>query len=100
MIVPIVGTLIVTYFVHAFHGERGIIALDASAEAGVARGTDASGVATRSVREDLERRTSLLRPERLDADMLDERARVILHLIRRDEIIIVDPLRTRDRCPS
>ena len=46
--------------------------------------------ATRNVREGYERRISLLRSEHLDADMLDERARIMAGLVRPDEIIIVD----------
>ena len=45
---------------------------------------------TRGVREDYERRISLLRSEHLDADMLDERARIMVGLARPDEIILVD----------
>ena len=89
MIVPIVGALFVCYFlVHAFHGDRGILAwmllqkLVSSAEQTLS--------ATRNVREDYERWISLLRSEHLDADMLDERARIMAGLVRPDEIIIVD----------
>ena len=89
MIVPIVGALIVCYFlVHAFHGDRGIIAwMHLQKQVSAAEQTL---TATRSVREDFERRTSLLKSERLDADMLDERARVMAGLVRPDEIIILD----------
>lgn len=89
MIVPIVGALFVCYFlVHAFHGDRGILAwMHLQKQVTAAEETLA---ATRSVRDDYERRISLLRSEHLDADMLDERARIMAGLVRPDEIIIVD----------
>ena len=37
----------------------------------------------------LERRVSLLRPESLDRDMLEERARAVLDLARPEERVIV-----------
>ena len=36
----------------------------------------------------LEHRVSLLRPESLDPDMLDERARLLLNQARKDEVVI------------
>ena len=89
MIVPIVGALFVCYFlVHAFHGDRGILAwMHLQKQVSSAEQTLA---ATRNVREGYERRISLLRSEHLDADMLDERARIMAGLVRPDEIIIVD----------
>ncbi|MGB0630407.1 MAG: FtsB family cell division protein [Alphaproteobacteria bacterium] len=89
MIVPIVGALFVCYFlVHAFHGDRGIIAwMHLQKQVSSAEQTLA---ATRNVREDYERRISLLKSEHLDADMLDERARIMAGLVRPDEIIIID----------
>jgi len=89
MIVPIVGALFVCYFlVHAFHGDRGVIAwMHLQKQVSAAEQTLA---ATRHVREDYERRISLLKSEHLDADMLDERARIMAGLVRPDEIILVD----------
>ena len=89
MIVPIVGALFVCYFlVHAFHGDRGVIAwMHLQKQVAAAEQTIA---ATRHVREDYERRISLLKSEHLDADMLDERARIMAGLVRPDEIILVD----------
>ena len=75
------------FFGHAFHGDRGIIArMHLQKQVSAAEQTPPQ----RSVREDFERRTSLLKSERLDADMLDERARIMAGLVRPDEIIIVD----------
>ena len=87
MMVPIVGTLFVCYFlVHAFHGDRGIIAwMHLHKQVVAAEQTFSS---TRRVRGDFQRRISLLKSEHLDADMLDERARVMVGLVRPDEIIV------------
>jgi len=38
----------------------------------------------------IERRTTLLRPDNLDLDTLDERARAVLNLVERDERVILD----------
>ena len=44
-------------------------------------------------RERLEHKVSLVRPESLDPDMLDERARIILNLAHPNEITILRPTR-------
>jgi hypothetical protein len=41
------------------------------------------------VKQRLERDVSLLRPESLDPDMLDERARAILNLAHSDDLIML-----------
>jgi cell division protein FtsB len=46
------------------------------------------------VRERLERDVALMRPESLDPDMLDERARAILNLARRDDVVMLKRRRT------
>ena len=38
----------------------------------------------------IERRTALLRPDNLDLDTLDERARAVLNLVEADERVILD----------
>ena len=43
----------------------------------------------REVKGRLERDVSLLRPENLDPDMLDERARAILNLAHQDDLIMM-----------
>jgi cell division protein FtsB len=43
----------------------------------------------KEVRERLERDVSLLRPESLDPDMLDERARAILNLANKDDLVML-----------
>ena len=89
MIVPIIGAMFVAYFlVHAFHGERGILAwMHLQKQVSAAEQTVAE---TQTLRVKYERRISLLRTERLDPDMLDERARIMAGLVLPDEYIIVD----------
>jgi len=89
MIVPIIGAMFVAYFlVHAFHGDRGIIAwMHLQKQVSAAEQTLAE---TRLVRVNYERRISLLRTEQLDRDMLDERARIMTGLVRPDEYIVVN----------
>ncbi len=40
--------------------------------------------------EILERRVQLLRPDSLDPDMLEERARKVLNFAKKDEVVIYD----------
>jgi cell division protein FtsB len=75
------------YFVwHAIHGERGLIAKDQRiaqiAEATIERERVQSDLAA------MERRVQGLRGDRLDRDQLDERARQLLNMVGRDEIVI------------
>ena len=89
MIVPIIGAMFVAYFlIHAFHGDRGIIAwMHLQKQVSSAEGTLAE---TRAVRVEYERRISLLRTEQLDPDMLDQRAPNMAGLVKPDEYIIVE----------
>lgn len=79
---------VVGFFVwHTLQGSRGLLALAAIreqiaiAEAELAR--------LEAERDRLEARVSGLRTDRLDADALDERARVMLNLSGRDDIVIL-----------
>jgi cell division protein FtsB len=96
MIVPIVGALFVCYFlVHSFQGDRGVLAwMHLQKQVTLAEHTLQE---TRAVRTDFERRISLLRSEQLDADMLDERARIMAGLVRPDELIVIDTLNADNR---
>ena len=58
----------------------------------------------KEVRQRLERDVSLLRPESLDPDMLDERARAILNLANQDDLVMLkrrppmaDPVEAKKR---
>ena len=75
------------YFVwHAVHGERGLLAKEARLQ----QIADATAERDRVHRElaAMERRVQGLRGERLDPDQLDERARQLLNMVGRGEIVI------------
>lgn len=87
---PVLGFCTVGYFVyHSIEGDRGLFALVRLSEQ--VQETQAQLDELTAQRKALERRVSLLRPDHLDPDMLDERARLILNLARPDEIVILDP---------
>jgi cell division protein FtsB len=75
------------YFVwHAMHGERGLIAREQRiADIAMARAELSRAEAERDA---MDRRVSGLRGDRLDRDQLDERARALLNLVGRDEIVV------------
>jgi len=87
---PTLAVSVFAYFAyHAVEGDRGLLAwiqLEQEVEAAQAELTKAT-----RIRETLAHQTELLRSEALDPDMLDERARAVLGLIRKDEVIIVMP---------
>jgi len=78
------------YFVwHAMHGERGLIAREQRiADIAAARAELSRAEAERDA---MERRVSGLRGDRLDRDQLDERARALLNMVGRDEIVVPYP---------
>jgi cell division protein FtsB len=75
------------YFVwHAIHGERGLMTRDQRAQQIVQASADRD-----RARDELaqwERRVQGLRGDRLDRDQLDERARQLLNMVGKDEIVI------------
>ncbi len=84
---PVLGISLICYFAfHLVQGDRGLAAwLRLTQEVNEARTTL---VQLDAERQALEHRDSLLRPEHLDRDMLDERARSTLNLIGPNEIVI------------
>jgi cell division protein FtsB len=87
---PVLGISLAVYFAyHLVEGERGLIAWhrltqqlkEAKATQGELRGQ----------REALDRRVGLLRPEHLDRDMIDEKARETLNLAAPGDIVILRP---------
>ena len=75
------------YMARVYQGERGLIAwLRLTNEIRAAKEEAAE---VHAEREALERRVSHLRPESLDRDLLDERARATLNVARPDEIVIL-----------
>jgi cell division protein FtsB len=86
-VLPVVFLAACGYFVwHAVHGERGLIASEARqvqiAEARAERDRAHSELAG------WERRVAGLRGDRVDRDQLDERARQLLNMVGRDEIVL------------
>src|SRR6266851_2123893 len=84
----VLAALFIGYFgVNAYTGNHGILAkqnLDQRI-ADLMRELDA----TRAERERWERRVALLKPDRIDPDMLDERARQLLNYLDPHEVTIV-----------
>ncbi len=87
---PFLGACAVVYFAyHTVQGDRGLLAWwrlrheISEAQLTLAR--------VKGQRDALERRAGLLRPDSLDPDMLEERARVMLHVGRDDEAVILLP---------
>lgn len=89
---PAAFLCLISYFgYHAVHGDHGLLALrDLNARA-QAMEHQAAALADR--RRQLETKVALLRPDNLDPDMLDERARRTLGFVHPDEIVILRPKR-------
>ncbi len=84
---PALCLLGILYFAfHAVEGDHGLMAL-ARVHADIRR-AELDLEVVRREKAFLEARVDLLRPDRIDRDMLDERARIVLGLSRDDEIVI------------
>ena len=85
---PFLGLTAVVYFgYHTVQGDRGLFAWwRLKQEVRQAEETLAS---IQSERDRLDHRVQQLRPDRLDPDMLEERARVMLNMGRDDEVIVL-----------
>ena len=96
---PVLGFFAVGYFAfHAIRGERGVIALRQLSHQ--VESADLKYSKIKSQRMELEHRVSLLHPDSLDPDMLDERARVMLNYGHKNDIIIIpdiDVIMTDDK---
>jgi len=86
---PLIGLGAVGYFAyHTVEGDRGVLAWMhlrtdiVDAELQLAKVT--------SERQQLEHRVLLLRPDHLDPDMLEERARAMLNMGHPDEVEVLD----------
>ncbi len=99
---PVLAISVFGYFAyHSVQGDRGLIAwLQLGQQVEIAQATLEKVSRDRAA---LEHRTRLLRPDNLDRDMLDERSRQVLSLMRSDELVIFDkepapePMRGPDR---
>lgn len=87
----IFAALFIGYFgVNAFTGNHGLRAQADLDQQLAAMQQELNGL--KAERNDWERRVSLLRPDRIDPDMLDERARALLGLADpRDLTLIIPP---------
>jgi cell division protein FtsB len=87
VLVPAVFLSVSGYFAwHAVHGERGLMARD-KREADITAARAALQQAE-TERDSMERRVAGLRGDRLDRDQLEERARSLLNMVGRDEVIV------------
>ena len=87
-IFPLLACGAAGYF--AYHLETGDHGLEARAELNGRKDVLEGELAgLKAVRERIERDVALLRPESLDPDMLDERARAILNLAHHDDLIML-----------
>lgn len=90
--VPAIAVGLVAYFAfHALNGELGLVG-KAKIEHRYAE-LEKELAVVRAEREELLRRVMLLRPESLDPDMVDERARASLNLVHPQELAILRPSR-------
>lgn len=85
---PFLGLVAVVYFAyHTVQGDRGLLAWwHLNQEIKQAEETLAQ---LDDTRDGLERRAKLLRPDGLDPDMLEERARLMLNMGRDDEVVVL-----------
>ena len=80
--------LLFVYFAyHLLHGDRGYFA-NKGVQLKLAAAEDKYTAKTEE-RRSLENRVKLLRPDSLDLDLLDERARVVLGFLKADERVIL-----------
>jgi len=89
LIVPLLGSLTLVYLIYSgVQGDRGLLAwIQRGQDVMVAEQKLAS---ERVYRDALAHRVALLRPESLDLDLLDERARAVLNLVKPDDIILLE----------
>jgi len=85
---PIIGALLLAYFsYHMVQGQQGVLSLlQLKSKVETAEVLHAS---LRLERLELESRVALLRPDNLDPDMIEERARVMLNFAHPNEIVIL-----------
>jgi cell division protein FtsB len=88
LLLYVIAALLIGYFgVNAYTGQRGLIAKqDLDQEIGQ---LTAELAAVRAERVVWERRVSLLKPDNLDPDLLDERARALLDLADPRDLVLM-----------
>lgn len=86
---PLIGVGAVAYFAyHTVEGDRGVLAWVRMKNEILEAEMQLAKVTTE--RQALEHRVLLLRPDHLDPDMLEERARIMLNMGREDEVVVLD----------
>jgi len=86
---PLIAFFCVTYFIyHSIQGERGLLSMLRMKQKLETVRAELNHL--QSQKETIERRVYLLRPDSLDLDMLEERARAVLNFARSDEVIIYE----------
>ncbi len=89
-IAPLLGMAAVSYFAfHAVQGDRGLFSWWQIRQE-IARAESALQ-ALQAKKSDLENRVSLLRPDGIDPDLLEEQARVMFNMGRQGERVIFLP---------
>jgi cell division protein FtsB len=95
---PLAALLVMVYFTyHIVQGERGLFSWMRLRQKISLSEQHLSELHTE--KESLERRVYLLRPDSLDEDMLEQRAREVLNYARPDELIIYDEDLMKDSKP-
>jgi cell division protein FtsB len=91
LLLPVCCLFILGYFAyHAVEGEYGLFALEKLR--GRVASLEVRLEALRAERGRMERHVALMRPESLDKDMIDERAREALNMAdAKDIVILLDP---------
>jgi len=84
---PMLAALFLGYFgYHAFNGSYGLWSLDRLEEEGATLKAQLDKL--KAERAAIERRVAYLKPDSLDADVVDTEARMSLNLLRPDEVVI------------
>lgn len=84
----LIGALLLAYFAYyALYGDRGLLAQRRLEREAIA--TQEKLATLKNDRETLEKRTNGLRPESLDADLVEQQAREQLGLTREGEHVII-----------
>ena len=87
ILIPMACIGVMSYFAyHAVHGDHGLYASWTLKETQQRLESERDSLA--EVREELEHKVALMRPESLDPDMLDEQARLRLNLAHPDGITV------------
>lgn len=84
---PLAGSLLVAYFAyHVIEGDRGIRAWQ-RLDQDVTAATDSRNALIKQ-REAMEARVAMLHPDRLDRDLLEERARLVLGYVPANAVVL------------